>query len=53
MNPADTINEEKDGTTLVRLTHSGFASEAARESYQGWPWILAMLRAHVENTAST
>jgi uncharacterized protein YndB with AHSA1/START domain len=40
--------EEKDGTTTVRLTHSGFATDAAREGYQGWPWLLSMLRAHVE-----
>jgi uncharacterized protein YndB with AHSA1/START domain len=40
--------EEKDGATTVRLTHSGFASERSREGYQGWPWLLALLRTHVE-----
>jgi uncharacterized protein YndB with AHSA1/START domain len=41
--------EEKDGATTVRLTHSGFASERARNTYQGWPWLLALLQAYVEN----
>jgi uncharacterized protein YndB with AHSA1/START domain len=41
--------EEKDGATTVRLTHSGFTSERSRENYQGWPWLLALLRAYVEN----
>jgi uncharacterized protein YndB with AHSA1/START domain len=40
--------EEKDGATTVRLTHSGFASERARETYQGWPWLLSLLQAYVE-----
>jgi uncharacterized protein YndB with AHSA1/START domain len=39
--------EEKDGVTIVRLTHSGFATQHARDSYQGWPWLLALLQAHV------
>jgi uncharacterized protein YndB with AHSA1/START domain len=42
--------EEKNGSTTVRLTHSGFASDAARQRYQGWPWLLALLQAHVEKT---
>jgi uncharacterized protein YndB with AHSA1/START domain len=40
---------EKGGATTVRLTHSGFASGLSRENYQGWPWLLAMLQAYVEN----
>lgn len=44
--------EEKDGATTVRLTHSGFASERSRESYQGWPWLLALLKTHAEADGS-
>jgi uncharacterized protein YndB with AHSA1/START domain len=44
--------QEEEGTTKVRLTHSGFTSERARENYQGWPWLLTLLRAHVEKQAS-
>jgi uncharacterized protein YndB with AHSA1/START domain len=40
--------DEKDGATTVRLTHSGFTSKQSRERYQGWPWLLALLQAHVE-----
>jgi uncharacterized protein YndB with AHSA1/START domain len=40
--------EERDGVTIVRLTHSGLTSEASRASHQGWPQILAWLRAYVE-----
>jgi uncharacterized protein YndB with AHSA1/START domain len=39
---------EQDGATTVRLTHSGFASPDERGRYQGWPWVLALLRTHVE-----
>jgi uncharacterized protein YndB with AHSA1/START domain len=45
--------EEKDGVTTVRLTHSGLTSERARENYKGWPWLLALLQAHVEKQGST
>ena len=44
--------EQKDGVTTVRLTHSGLASEQARERYQGWPWRLALLQGFVEEKAS-
>ena len=44
--------EEKAGVTLVRLTHSGHASEASRESHRGWPQILDWLRAYTETKAS-
>lgn len=40
--------EEKSGATTVRLTHSGFASPASRERYQGWPWLMALLKGYVE-----
>jgi uncharacterized protein YndB with AHSA1/START domain len=40
--------EEKDASTAVRLTHSGFATAGAREAYQGWPWLLALLQGYVE-----
>ena len=40
--------QEQDGTTTVRLTHSGFATDASRERYQGWPWLLAMLQGFAE-----
>jgi uncharacterized protein YndB with AHSA1/START domain len=40
---------EKDGSTTVRLTHSGFTSEQARERHQGWPLLLALLQAYVQD----
>ena len=40
--------EETDGTTLVRLTHSGLVTEASRNSHRGWPQILAWLQAYAE-----
>lgn len=40
--------EERDGTTLVRLTHSGLVTEASRNSHRGWPQILAWLQAYAE-----
>jgi uncharacterized protein YndB with AHSA1/START domain len=43
---------EKDGATIVRLTHSGLTTERSRESYQGWPWLLAMLQKYVEAAGS-
>jgi len=44
--------EEQGGVTSVRLTHSRFASAAAREKYQGWPWLLSMLKVHAEGKAA-
>jgi len=44
--------EEKEGFTTVRLTHSGFASSEFRERYQGWPWLLTMLKKHVESASA-
>jgi len=43
---------EKDGVTLVRLTHSGLVTAASRESHRGWPQILGWLQAYVESHAS-
>jgi uncharacterized protein YndB with AHSA1/START domain len=40
--------EERDGTTLVRLTHSGFATEELRSTYRGWPWIVKALAGYIE-----
>jgi uncharacterized protein YndB with AHSA1/START domain len=39
---------EKDGVTTVRLTHSGLATDSARDSHRGWPEILTWLRAYAE-----
>jgi Activator of Hsp90 ATPase homolog 1-like protein len=39
--------EEKDGVTMVRLTHSGFTSESSRATYRGWPAILGGLRRYI------
>ena len=41
--------DEKDGSTTVRLTHSGLTTEQSRATYQGWPWLLALLQKFVEN----
>jgi uncharacterized protein YndB with AHSA1/START domain len=40
---------ENNGTTAVRLTHSGLATESSRLSHKGWPQILTWLQAHCEN----
>jgi uncharacterized protein YndB with AHSA1/START domain len=42
------LEENEDGVTTVRLTHSGLASESSRASHKGWPQILAWLQAYVE-----
>jgi uncharacterized protein YndB with AHSA1/START domain len=39
---------EANGVTTVRLTHSGFATEASRGRHQGWPQILTWLRDYTE-----
>jgi len=38
---------EKDGTTTVRVTHSGLTPEGV-EAHKGWPQILSWLRSYVE-----
>ena len=45
------LDETEDGTR-VRLTHAGFSDEASRDRYQGWPWLLSMLQAHVEGDSA-
>jgi uncharacterized protein YndB with AHSA1/START domain len=44
--------EENDGSTTVRLTHSGLTTERSRENYRGWPWLLALLQGYVEGNAT-
>lgn len=39
---------DEGGATMVRLTHSGLTTDRLRNSYQGWPWLLALLQSHVE-----
>jgi uncharacterized protein YndB with AHSA1/START domain len=41
---------EKNGITMVRLTHSGLTDDASRTSHRGWPQILEWLRAYAEST---
>lgn len=43
---------EDQGVTTVRLTHSGLSTEQSRQHFQGWPWLLQLLKAHVETPAS-
>jgi uncharacterized protein YndB with AHSA1/START domain len=40
--------EKKDGSTTVRLTHSGHTTERSRESHRSWQRILARLQGYVE-----
>lgn len=40
--------EEKGGVTTVRLTHSGLVTENSRTSHKGWPTILSLLQAYIE-----
>ena len=40
--------DEHNGTTTVRLTHSGFATEGSRTRHQGWPQILGWLKMYAE-----
>jgi uncharacterized protein YndB with AHSA1/START domain len=39
--------DERDGITIVRLTHSGLITDAARSSHRGWADILGLLYAYV------
>ena len=41
------LNEQR-GVTTVRVTHSGFASDASRTRHQGWPQILSWLKGYAE-----
>lgn len=38
---------EVDGATTVQLTHSELTDQL-RESYQGWPWLMALLKGFAE-----
>jgi uncharacterized protein YndB with AHSA1/START domain len=40
--------EERDGVTVVRMTHSGLLTEAARENHRGWPQILEWLKNYID-----
>jgi uncharacterized protein YndB with AHSA1/START domain len=42
------LNEQR-GVTTVRVTHSGFASDASRTRHQGWPQILSWLKGYAES----
>jgi len=44
--------QEKDGMTLLRLTHSGLVTEPSRNSHRGWPQVLALLKGHAEAAAA-
>ena len=43
---------EAGGLTTVRLTHSGLATPQSRDYYQGWPWILSLLKGYAERQES-
>ena len=40
---------ENNGTTTVRLTHSGLTTENSRLSHKGWPQILTWLQSYCES----
>ncbi|HTV58007.1 MAG TPA: SRPBCC domain-containing protein [Verrucomicrobiae bacterium] len=42
------LEEERNGVTRVRVTHSGLATEALRKRNSGWPLIVALLRDYLE-----
>ena len=42
--------DEKDGTTTVRLTHSGLTTESSRAQHKGWPEILTWLKGYAERS---
>jgi uncharacterized protein YndB with AHSA1/START domain len=44
--------EEREGVTKVRVTHSGLSTESLRARNSGWPLILSLLRACVEDKTS-
>jgi uncharacterized protein YndB with AHSA1/START domain len=43
---------EVAGATTVRLTHSGLSTDRLRESYQGWPWLMALLKGYAEGRSA-
>ena len=40
--------DERDGATTVRVTHSGLNTENLRTRNDGWPLILGLLHAYIE-----
>ncbi|HYZ17562.1 MAG TPA: SRPBCC domain-containing protein [Candidatus Acidoferrum sp.] len=41
--------EERDGVTLVRLTHSGFTNQESKDDHEsGWATVLGWLRDYVQ-----
>ncbi len=44
--------DEKNGVTLVRLTHSGLVTEASRAVHRGWPQILVWLQTYIQAKAA-
>jgi len=40
--------EEKDGYTTVRVTHSGLNTESLRKRNSGWPLIVTLLKAYID-----
>ena len=43
---------EQNGTTMVRVRHSGLADDAARARHSGWPDLLAALRSYAQTSES-
>ena len=43
--------EENNGSTTVRVTHSGLVTEGLRARNAGWPVIMQLLEAYVEKEA--
>ncbi len=41
---------EQDGTTTVRVTHSGLADDASRARHSGWPDLLSALRSYAQTS---
>ncbi|HUD57685.1 MAG TPA: SRPBCC domain-containing protein [Terracidiphilus sp.] len=44
--------EEKDGSTTVRVTHSGLTSERLRARNNGWPMIVKLLQTYIASLAT-
>ncbi len=45
--------DERAGATTVRLIHSGLSTESLRARNDGWPLILRLLHAHIEQPDSS
>jgi uncharacterized protein YndB with AHSA1/START domain len=44
--------EEKDGSTTVRVTHSGLTSERLRARNSGWPTIVKLLQTYIASATA-